>query len=313
MLTPADLLTAVREHGAIGALRRARNWAGSTAISALEGSKTGVSVVDEDWDILIVLDACRYDVFESVNTIPGTLERRTSQGSVTWSFLRQNFEGRQLHDTVYLSANAVVGNTAEALDVHRLVGLWGGADSPGDDEIATPQDVVENALELHEAYPNKRLVVHFLPPHTPFLVKDGETLPSDSPYRDYRSAMAGEISAEEMRAVYEENLEYVLGYVEELINGIHGKTVVTADHGELIGEGIPTLYEILHPRWPVSKRRHFDYAHYSHVRTPELVEVPWLVVDGGGERRRIEAEDPTGTDMDTSSLDEQLEALGYKP
>lgn len=309
----SNLLSDIREEGLVEVAKRARTWAGLAAIAALEGEKEGVAVVDEDWDTLVILDACRYDSFEAVNSLPGTLKRRTSRASVTWSFLRQNFEGKKLHDIVYLSSNAVVGNTSEALDVYKLVGLWPDPDSEGNGTTnVLPEETVKKAIELHDAYPNKRLIVHFLPPHTPFLIKDGEKIPSDSMYRDYQAAMAGEVSSNEMRNVYEENLEYVLEHVEELVGELDGKTVVTADHGELIGEGISPLYEILHPRWPITKRRNFDYTHYSHVRKSELVDIPWLEVASDGERRHVEADNPVEAEMNTSNLDEHLEALGYK-
>ena len=46
----------------------------------------------EDWDNLIVLDACRYDMFKEINTIKGNLERGISRGSATSQFLIENFE-----------------------------------------------------------------------------------------------------------------------------------------------------------------------------------------------------------------------------
>lgn len=44
------------------------------------------------------------------------------------------------------------------------------------------------------------------------------------------------ISREELWSMYVENLEYVLEHVEELLDAVPGKTVITSDHGNYVGE-----------------------------------------------------------------------------
>ncbi len=51
-------------------------------------------IFSEPWDNLIILDACRYDVFEEVfkkRNMKGKLEYRISRGSWTVEFLLENF------------------------------------------------------------------------------------------------------------------------------------------------------------------------------------------------------------------------------
>ncbi|WP_152419375.1 hypothetical protein [Halobiforma nitratireducens] len=69
---------------------------------------TGVDVMDKDWDNLILLDACRHDVFKEVNDISGDLQSVVSKGSTSYEFMKENFSGKELHDTVYVTGN---GNT----------------------------------------------------------------------------------------------------------------------------------------------------------------------------------------------------------
>jgi len=45
------------------------------------GRPPGCDVIKEDWDTLIILDGCRFDTFEEMNWIDGTLESRKSRGS----------------------------------------------------------------------------------------------------------------------------------------------------------------------------------------------------------------------------------------
>src|SRR6056297_529711 len=51
----------------------------------------GTRVMDEDWDNLIILDACRYDMFAEQVDLDGELESRISLGSTSEEFLEQNF------------------------------------------------------------------------------------------------------------------------------------------------------------------------------------------------------------------------------
>ncbi|WP_049909168.1 hypothetical protein [Haloarcula japonica] len=65
----------------------------------------GVNFLKEDWDNLIILDACRYDYFKRCTDFSGHLEYRHSLGSATRQFVRENFKNKTLHDTVYIGAN----------------------------------------------------------------------------------------------------------------------------------------------------------------------------------------------------------------
>ena len=65
----------------------------------------GISVFTEDWDNLVILDACRYDYFAEQSNLNGTLTTRISRASATREWVRANFTDRQLHDVVYVSAN----------------------------------------------------------------------------------------------------------------------------------------------------------------------------------------------------------------
>jgi hypothetical protein len=55
----------------------------------------GINVLEEDWDNLVILDACRYDLFKQVNDISGDLQKRQSQASMTAEFLNRNFAGKR--------------------------------------------------------------------------------------------------------------------------------------------------------------------------------------------------------------------------
>jgi hypothetical protein len=256
----------------------------------------GVDVFAADWDTLVVLDACRYDTFRERADLPGDLEKRESRGAATPEFVRANFADRDLHDLVYVSRNTWFLKLRDELGCEVF-----------DFRLTTarsPIETTETAIEALDDHPDKRLLVHYLPPHHPFV---GPT--ADERFPDYEAQADDlferiqrgdlDISDAQLRRAYAENLDRVLPEVERLFDELEGRTVVTADHGELLGDVTR----------PVPVR---DYGHHVGLYTPELVEVPWLVHESG-ERREVVAETPTGReDVDEDVVDQRLRDLGYK-
>lgn len=119
----------------------------------------------------------------------------------------------------------------------------------------------------------------------------------DEQIRIMAAVAEGKVDSRVARQAYRETIEIVLDEVELLLRELDGRTVVSSDHGEMFGEYYPLLGEL--------------YEHYRHPRTPELCEVPWLVVDG--ERREITNEPPDKSDSKNDvNVEDQLAALGYK-
>jgi len=102
-----------------------------------------------------------------------------------------------------------------------------------------------------------------------------------------------------MMEVYKDDVDIALKYVNKLVSSIGGKSVVTADHGELVGERIPPLFAK-------------EYDHHNELYCSQLRKVPWLTIDQG-KRREISSENPIGIEsVDTKTINENLRALGYK-
>jgi hypothetical protein len=241
------------------------------------GYDEGVSVMDEEWDNLIILDACRADFFEEVADLDryDEYESKVSLGSHSSEWTRRNFQGKSFGDTVYVSANP--HTSLEAGDVfHHIVELWE-TDFDEDAGVVLSETVKDAAIEAHEQYPQKRLIVHFMQPHGPFVESDIDDHDDESTYWQ----------------AYTENLDYVLPYVDELIDALPGRTVVTADHGQVYSNGLG---------------RHFGFhSHKPGLRFPELVNVPWAVSDG--DRRQVER--GTTDEAAGEHVQDRLEQLGY--
>jgi hypothetical protein len=274
---------------------------------------SGVEVFDEDWDNLIILDACRADIFRQVASerLPGETESRSSKASATPEFLRANFRNRDLTDTVYVTANGQFSRLQSELNAefHKVVDLTQDDEKfvdLGEMGYVPPDEVRDSALKAYEEFPNKRLLVHFLQPHYPFLAEDAkyshkrpDIHPSTQPNffgEIFLSRL--DLPKERIKEDYIKTLEAALPGVEELLLGMGGKSVVTADHGEALGEQS-------HPI-PIK-----EWGHPRRTYIEPLVAVPWHVSQNG-ERRAVQSDPPIDEfSPDQGKVQERLRSLGY--
>lgn len=237
------------------------------------GYDEAVQVMDEEWDTLIILDACRADFFEeNVDTERfDSYSRVVSLGSHSSEWTRRNFKNKQFEDTVYVSANPhttlLTDNT-----FHELVEVWKEYDLPPNQ--IDPAEIVDIVKQTTERNPHKRLIVHFMQPHgTGKLVTETENR-----VESYRATIPA-----------------VTDLVVELTDQLNGKTVITADHGELFTSGLCAKLGI--------------NQHKSRLRVPELVHVPWAEIDG--QRRDITDGETSKTNTNKSAAKQRLQDLGY--
>ncbi|AUX10568.1 hypothetical protein AArcSl_2957 [Halalkaliarchaeum desulfuricum] len=269
---------------------------------------------NEDWDTLVVLDACRYDMFESTSQLDGRLSSRGSKGSSTTEWLQANFDGRDLRDTVYVTSNPQLERNRDRWDItlHETINVW--LNDGWDDETGTvlAETMNEAALDAAERFPHKRLVVHYMQPHYPFVPVDTEF--DKDHLRQITSTESGptgenvwnqkfigtlDVSRDDLWTMYVRNLEYVLEHVEELLEELSGKTVVTGDHGNYVGERAS----------PIPIR---EYGHPRGLYDEPVVRVPWLEYNRG-ERREIIADSVQSerNEVESEKVINRLRDLGY--
>jgi hypothetical protein len=271
---------------------------------------SGLDVVEEDWDNLILLDCARYDYFKKYTSFDGDLSRVVSRGRGSWEFIRDNFAGREIHDTVYVTANPHPERLEQDVfyTVETVLDRW-------DPETGTvpPKAVTEAAIEAQEKYPNKRLIVHYMQPHTPHLGQTAQDIDADltQPGFDKFAGREGverrkegekifvlfeddRISRSTLCRSYRENLELVEPHVKQLVSALRGKTVISADHGENLGE---TIFGITLT------------AHGSQSKEARFV--PWLELPFE-ERKTVTEESPIGFEyLEEEFVEDRLSDLGY--
>lgn len=273
----------------------------------------------EDEYLLVILDACRYDYFAEVapRVLKGDLSMLRTEGHNTFDWGRLCWSGNY-PETTYISGAPIINSTfedsenREMRDLYRgyrpkehireIVDVW---DFGWDADLKTtpPTEVTDSATSrLSES----RLVAHYYQPHAPFVgaerlqpgdVSDLEFSGTDRPSEKdvWESARWGDLSLDRLRELYRANLEWGLAEALRLIeDASHSNVVVTADHGEALGE------------WG-------SYAH-PRVDHPMIRKVPWFKVDsvkpGWREKLRVPERDPTKRGVD-NSVESRLEDLGY--
>lgn len=274
----------------------------------------GINVFDEDWDTLIVLDACRYDMFKKINEIQGELTAKKSKGSATSEWLRANVDGRDLRDTVYVTANPQFESNRENFDgdFHEVINVW--LDEGWDEKVGTvlADTMTEAAITAYEQFPEKRHVVHYMQPHYPFVPTEtdfdkrhldsiesaGESAKGENVWNQ---KFTGELTVprEKLWSIYTANLEYVLSHVKDLLAKLSGKTVITSDHGNYVGERA----------FPIPIR---EYGHPRGLYGDLLIRVPWLEVTHGDRRKiAVGSKGKDHSSVESEVTEERLRDLGY--
>jgi len=281
----------------------------------------GTNVYDLDWDLLIVLDACRVDALREVAPEFDFIEdvgSVWSVGSSSHEWLCKTFNREyadEISETVYVSTNP---NTPRAFSEgerpptgYRVPAQWTDWDvvDKGDfkllrqlhrhdyDEFADtfpPDLVTDHTIHAARTTDFERMVVHYFQPHRPHIgtaypSKRPVTAAEDQPWDAIRN---GDATEEDVWELYLDNLRLALDSVGRLLENVDADTVaITADHGELFGE------------WGL-------YGHPEGVVNPNLKKVPWALTTASDER----TSDPT-VDVDRQKGDvdvqERLENLGY--
>jgi len=279
-----------------------------------------LKIMDEDWDYLIILDACRYDYFKNLSEdyFSGGLEKRISPATGTLEWCIQSFPSYYAQ-VIYISGNPHINSKVEVAGFEakkhfaKIVDVW---ESGWDERLGTvpPRNMNKAALRSIDRFPEKRFIIHYMQPHAPYISKKFFLQGFPTPFTEgplagcqgYRSngsverlvnllgilllksrvirntwelrqmlrlppaspmdAARRKHGVRGLRQAYRENLSITLAYAAKLCRAIlehrsSSKIVITADHGEFLGED-------------------GRYSHGQRNREPILVEVPWFRVKG---------------------------------
>ncbi|ELZ53472.1 MULTISPECIES: hypothetical protein [Halorubrum] len=261
-------------------------------------------VWERDWDLLIVLDACRaewvervaddFEFIESVGSI-------YSVGGHSDEWIDNTFDksyGDILSDTVYITGN----HHAKWMDKQNFKYFDNVNDYKGySDELPAPPAhvVTDRAIQATRDNNWKKCIVHYMQPHKPFLKHTGDRTEVELAeewslgYEMYRKHFAGELTKEDIEDGFVENLRYVLEEVENLLNNVDApKVAITSDHGNSLGE-------------------RFLWDHSRGVHHPSMRRVPWVETTAT-DNATITPNEYQQRDYDPEEVEKRLKRLGYR-
>jgi hypothetical protein len=264
-------------------------------------------VVEADWDLLVVLDACRADLWAEVvdhgDELPVGSSRIAPGGTSTeWLDAVFGREPAELANIGYVTANPYSATHVDGSRLAHLEEVWR---TRWDDGAGTvePRAVTDAAVRAARGPDPDRLIVHYMQPHFPSLADDRddgvdleafgtETL---SVWEDLRF---GRRTRSDVWRAYRENLEVVLEDVRLLLSNVDAdRAVITADHGNAMGE-------------------RSIYGHAEGLAHRPLREVPWAVT-AATDRHTYQPEaapdaEATGEGVSDAEVTARLRELGYR-
>lgn len=253
-----------------------------------------------NWDILIILDACRYDFFKSVynDILPkGELKKLESPATWTLEWLVKTFNDYKNDNIVYISGNPQCHSLGENRSLHKrseylsftgnehfhkVVDVW---NFGWDESIGNTHPKSINKAYMNNAikHKGKRFILHYNNPHLPYFSAKEKTehhkykrnnienilcflLPRLLYYdtremfglhpMNIKEKLYRRYGMDKIREFYKQDLQMVLHHIKNLVNAVDLDIVITADHGEMLGEK-------------------FKYAHPHGNRDKEQIEIPW--------------------------------------
>lgn len=205
--------------------------------------------IDQDRFMLIILDACRFDALKHI--YGDQVQCVRSAGLNTQQWFKNVWNDK--YDLTYFSSAPMCGHTDIkgylGTDHFEVVEVW---DIGWNEELGTvPPEAMVKAVKVENV---NKMVVHFMQPHAPYI---GEySLKCNELGENKVARLAKKHGDEAVRKAYFSNLMRAVNEgVNPLAEWFDGPIVITADHGESLGEN----------------------GNYGHNRPdcPALRNVPW--------------------------------------
>jgi hypothetical protein len=276
------------------------------------------NIFTEDWDLLIILDTCRYDAMKMVSNeydFITDIESRWSVGGNSAEWILNTFNNEFKHEiseTAYVTSNPHAVTVIEEQFEH--LGFWDGELRPMDERTnrwnifspvepadfhtyislhdlsiehseveATypdPRKVTDHAIRLGRSSSPNRIVLHYMPPHLPYIA-----------HQDNNKIRLGATQNQTSFEAYLNNLRWGLNEIGLLLENIDAEQVIiTSDHGENF------------------RLRSIRSEHKPGMVTPAVRRVPWVVTTAEDTKKR----DPDLSDSERSDIKSTLKALGYR-
>jgi hypothetical protein len=302
-----DTRERVSRDGANGA-RRSVYELGLGALRRLDRTVPfGTPIWDREWDVLLVLDACRADLMAEVADEYAFVDdgHVTSIAGGSRSWMLRNFDPEyraEMSRTAYVTGNPFSDEVLADHDFATMLEVWRHA---WDDDLNTipARAMTDVAIDQWRTGDADKMIVHYMQPHHPFVPDPMDSgmnraNPSKPDYPIWQQVRDGVVELDAVWEAYRENLRYVLDDVAVLLDSIDAESVaISADHGNAIGEY--GLYG--HGDFPIPPIRRVPWS-VTRATDTESYEPELSVSAVHGSQRR---------DVGDGEVAEKLRDLGY--
>ncbi len=264
------------------------------------------NILNKNWDILIILDACRHDYFKNVykNYFEGKLEKHISPASNTIEWCKKVFINKK-DNIIYISPNPYINSKIKikGFDAKRhfykVIDVW---DFGWDKKLGTvhPKEVNKAAIKALSDFSKKRFIIHYMQPHFPYITEGGFDGWSDIINRNKRinwnltgiKMSLGDIIKRNIKRKNIWKVKKIFGLrykhpMEKLIQegGERKLKEVYKKELEFVMSYVQQLLSKIKDKKIVITSDHGEllgeygeYGHHPNMHVNKLVEVPWFEV-----------------------------------
>lgn len=283
----------------IGAIKRTVHDAiilGLRTTAEPMGFNYGTPIYESDWNLLLILDACRYDLIQQVQQefdFLTNIQKERSCGSSSKEWFEKNFSDdyiEEMRQTAMITGNPFSAEVLDPENFEYLNEVWRNV---WDDSLQTipPRPITDRLIAYMRNRDTPRVIAHYMQPHAPF-IDHPELTPGDFERDIWREILRGRRSKGDIWAAYRDNLRIVLDDVRLVLSNVDAeRVIITADHGNAVGE------------WGI-------YGHPERIPFSAVREIPWAKT----EAKNSESYQPDihlTTDSIETDIESRLADLGY--
>jgi len=272
----------------------------------------GREVFEEEWDVLVILDACRHDLMKEVveeedYEFLKPVDSCYSAAGTSDEWMNKNFGEKhyeKAQKTAMVTGNPYSDTNLDEKDFEVLEEAWEYSYDK-EKEAVLPRPITNSAIRIQREENPDKMVIHYMQPHYPFLNHDNlsEGFSLEGFGKEIRKSVWDEllldnITREELWEAYKDNLKEVIEEVNILRKNMDAdKMVITADHGNAIGT-------------PLSEEK-FIYGHVAGLNIEPLRKVPWIETTATDTGEKLSKNNKEENKDKEEVVKEALADLGY--
>ena len=265
-----------------------------------------IDILKEDWDFLILLDACRFDYFKEVyqkHFDIGTLKKAISPSTWTMEWLNNIFEDNYYDDIIYVSPHPFINSQKEITftdsfhdkrsfdgkkHFFKVIDVWRGKSVNVLDATVHPLKVNRAFHQTYLKYPNKRYIIHYIQPHRPYISINDKVKIDFTSFERFISVFLSPRQIWDFKKLLNRPSSSPL---EDCYRKSGRKGIIEVYKNEinLVLENIKILIDSISGNWLITSDHGERLANYwrwnsfdhGGPRDKEVIEVPWFEIKKG--------------------------------